>query len=315
VGLKIALIYRALVHYFQTEYEAAEVKSVESAALAREQGDGFHTLAAWMFRGLSRAGQGRLSEALEDFLDAIAAARRNDDRYWLPRLLSRAGWVHRELGALDRARDFDREAVALARERPLWDPEAEALLNLTLDEVRDGRADEGWALVSALQAKAGESTLLKWLIELRVAAASAEHWAMRGDHRRAADHAATLRDIARRVGARDFFCSAARMRAEAALAQGAGLEEAAADLEQALRNLSRGPAPMEVSKSARTLGLIRRRLGDETASRAAFIEAAHSVNAMAAGMRDETLRARYLSMPWVKEVLAAAEGDASRTHP
>ena len=74
-----------------------------------------------MFKGLARANLGRMSEALDDFADAIAMARRNHDRFWLPRLTSHLGWVHRELGALERARELDFEAVRIARERTVSD--------------------------------------------------------------------------------------------------------------------------------------------------------------------------------------------------
>jgi len=137
-----------------------------------------------MFVGLSRANLGRISEALDDFADAIALARRNDDWYWLSRLTSHLGWVHRELGALGRAREHDAEAVRLAREQ-VWGPKPEVLLNLCVDYVREGRAEEASALLADLQARAAESSWLRWMSDLRLAAASAEHWAARGDQERA----------------------------------------------------------------------------------------------------------------------------------
>jgi tetratricopeptide (TPR) repeat protein len=306
-ALQIALSYRTLVHYFQTEYAAAEARSVEAVTLARERRDGFHALAAWMFTGLARTNLGRMSEALEDFGDATAAARRNDDWYWLPRLLSHVGWVHRELGALELAREHDTEALRVARERPVWGPEAEVLLNLASDEVRQGRVEQAAALLGDLQARARESTLLRWLSELRVAAATAEHWAVRADHDRVAEHAATLAERARRIGARDYACASARFRGAAALARGEGLAGAARDLEAALALLRPTPAPLEAWKSARVLALLKRRLGDEAGARAAYAEAARSVDVIAAGTRDEALRAGFLAMREVREVCEAAK--------
>ena len=166
-----------------------------------------------MFLGLARANLGRISEAVDDFADAIAIAQRNDDRYWLPRLVSHLGWVHRELGALERAREYDTEAVRLARERPVPGPEVEVLLNLCVDDVRVGRAEQASALLAELQARAAESSWLRWLSELRLAAASAEHWAARGDRGRAVEHAARLAEMAQRLGARNYHCAAERIRA------------------------------------------------------------------------------------------------------
>ena len=259
-----------------------------------------------MFLGLARANLGRISEAIDDFTDALAVARRNDDRYWLPRLVSHLGWVHRELGALDRAREHDTEAVRLARDRPVPGPEVEVLLNLCVDDVRVGRAEQASALLAELQARAAESSWLRWLSELRLAAVSAEHWAARGDHARAAEHAARLAEMAERIGARDYRCAAERIRAGAALECGEDVASAAARLEAALAQLRRTPAPLEAWKSARLLAVLRCRLGEEDAARAAFVEAARSVRTIASGVRDEALREGFLRLGPVREVLEAA---------
>ena len=220
VALKIALSYRGLVHYWQTEYQATETACVEALSLSTRLGDGFYALAARMFLGLTRVHLGRISEGLDDFADAISVARRNDDRYWLPRLVSHLGWVHRELGALDRAREHDTDAVRLARERPAWGPESEVLLNLCVDRVREGQAERASALLAELEARAAASTWMRWLSELRLAAASAEHWAVRGDHERTVEHAVRLTEMAARLGARDYRCAGERIRAAVALALG-----------------------------------------------------------------------------------------------
>jgi len=309
-ALKIGLSYRTFVHYWQAEFQATETACVEALSLAMDMGDGFYALAARMFVALARANLGRTSEALDDFADAIAVARRNDDRYWLPRLVSHLGWIHRELGALDRAREYDSQAVQLARERPVpWAPESEALLNLCIDDVRVGQAERAAALLAELQAKAGESPWFRWMNELRLEAVSAEHWAARGDHPRASEHATRLAELAERLGARNYRCTAERIRAGAALARGEGVESAARDLAAALAELRTRPAPLEAWKSARVLAMARRRLGDDEGARGALAEAAQAVGTIAAGTRDESLRKGFLAMPLVREVLDAVPGE------
>ena len=268
VALEIALSYRGFVHYWQTEYEAAEATGVETLSIATELGDGFYALAARMILGLARANLGRISEAIDDFADAIAVARRNDDRYWLPRLVSHLGWVHRELGALERAREYDTEAVRLARERPVPGAEVEVLLNLCVDDVRRGDAEQASALLAELQARAAESSWLRWLSELRLAAASAEHWAARGDHEpRGGARGAAGRDGAAPRGARLPL----RRRAD----PGRGGPRARRGRHGRGRppgGRPRGaapgyPCPLEAWKSARLLAVLRRRLGEEDAAR------------------------------------------------
>jgi tetratricopeptide (TPR) repeat protein len=215
--------------------------------------------------------------------------------------------VHRELGALERAREYDTEAVRLAREQPVsWAPEPEALLNLCVDDVRMGRTEQASVLLAELQAKAAESEWFRWMNELRLEAVSAEHWAARGDRERANEHAERLAELAQRLGARNYRCAAERIRAGAALERSEDVAVAAARLEAALAELRRTPAPLEAWKSARLLAVLRRRLGDEDAARAAFAEAARSVRTIAAGVRDEGLREGFLRLAAVREVLEAA---------
>jgi hypothetical protein len=52
---------------------------------------------------------------------------------------------------------------------------------------------------------------------------------------------------------------------------------------------------------------LKRRLGDEAGARAAYAEAARSVDVIAAGTRDEALRAGFLAMREVREVCEAAK--------
>jgi hypothetical protein len=144
--------------------------------------------------------------------------------------------------------------------------------------------------------------------ELRLEAVSAEHWAARGDREQSNEHAERLAELAQRLGARNYRCAAERIRAGAALERGEDVAVAAARLEAALAELRRTPAPLEAWKSARLLAVLRRRLGDEDAARAAFAEAARSVRKIASGVRDEGLREGFLRLAAVREVLEAAAG-------
>ena len=175
--------YRGLVHYWQTEYQATETR-VRRGPVAQHPDSATASTpspraCSWASPGCT---SGRISEALDDFADAISVARRNDDRYWLPRLVSHLG-----LGAPRAGRPRSRPRVR-HRGRPAgpraagWGPESEALLNLCVDDVREGRAERAAALLAELQARAAQSSWMRWMSELRLAAASAEHWAVRGDH-------------------------------------------------------------------------------------------------------------------------------------
>ncbi len=278
VALKLALMYRGFVHYWQTEYQATEARSAEAAAAAAagDIGDGFYALAARMFCGLSRVHLGRISEALEDFRDAKAFAERNDDRYWLPRIVSHLGWVHREMGALERAREWDTKALALARERG-WGPEPEALLNLCVDDVRQGRVEEAAALLAELEARAAQSSWMRWISDLRLAVAAAEHWMARGDCDRADESAQRLArrrrpprlaglPVHRRARARERRAGAGRGARGGARAAGRHARRAEADTCPArgveVRPRARGSLPAAGRLRRRAVGARDRRRGD-----------------------------------------------------
>lgn len=306
-ALQIGLGYRGFARYWQAAYSATEADFAVGVVLSEELGDGFETLAARMFLGMARANLGRMSEALADFEQGLALAERNGDCFWRPRIVSNQGWVHRELQAPERAREFDARALEIAHENPSpWTPEADALINLCVDDVRSGRPDRAAELLARLAAGVRRGAWLRWLNELRLEAAAAEHWAARGDFDTAAVRAARLLEIARPLRARNYCCAAERVLGRAALASGTGLEAAAGRLGAALAELEAFPTPLEGWKSARVLGLLHDRLGHEREAGRAFALAAREVRTIATGTRDDALRRGFLSSPEVREVLDRA---------
>jgi hypothetical protein len=306
-ALQAALDYRGFVHYWQSEYAPAEAALDEGFALAEELGDGFETLAALMFRGLARANLGRCSDALADFEQGLALADANGDRFWRPRLVSHLGWVRRELQAPESAREYDARALEIARENPSpWAPEAEALINLCVDDVRTGNPARAAQILASLEAGAREGAWFRWMNELRVEAVAGEYWLARGDHAAARQRAARLLVVSSTLGARTYRCAAERVRIEAALEDGLDLEAAARGLEESLADLERLTAPLEGWKSGRALGRALLRLGRAADARRAFAAAAAHVRTIAAGTRDEGLREAFLASAPVREVLERA---------
>jgi len=306
-ALQDGLWYRGFVHYWQSEYQAAEVLCTEGSLIAEELGDAFGVLAARMFAGLSRVNLGHTSEALATFEQALSLAERNGDSFWRPRLVSHLGWVRRELQAPERAREFDARALEIARESPHpWTPESDALIGLCVDDARAGHPDRSAELLARLEADARQGSWIRWMSELRLEAAAAEYWAARGDFDTAASRATRLLEIARSLGARTYCCNAERVRLEAALHTGAGIEAAAVRLAAALAEFEVFPAPLEAWKSARVLGCAFERLGRGPEARRAFDTAAQAVRTIAEGTHDEELRSGFLASPQVREVLDRA---------
>ena len=306
VALQLGLIYRGLIHYWQAEFEAAEALMAEGGTLAADRGT-FDFLGARMFVGLAQVKLGRVSEGLETFLAAISLARRNGDRFWLPRLVSQMGWAHREILAPERALEFDTEAHRLMQEAGLpTTPETDALLVLATDAVHMGDLGRASALLAELEEKTTDGTWFRWMDELRLATVSAEHFAAREEWDQAAEAAGQLLVRARRLGARDYRCTAERVRALAALARGEDLEAMTRRLEEAMAEGRRSPMPLETWRVGRVLGLLRRQAGDRTGAAKAFGEAAEAVRTIASGIADTTLRQSFLDAAPVREILDGA---------
>jgi tetratricopeptide (TPR) repeat protein len=307
-ALQIGLSTLGFVDLYQGAFAAAEECFVEARALATDRGDGVVALIAASFEALSKALRGRVSEGLDDLEEAVALARRDGDRFVLPRLLSLFGLLHRQLFALDQAREFFLEALRLAPEtQGVWAPAAEPLAFLSVDEVRLGNHEGAVAALADLHGLLTRTESHRSFNALRFESWAAEHWAARQDWEHASRHATQALAIAARLGAREFCCAAERIRAEAALAEGQDLEEPARRVAEALEALG-GPVPFEAWKAARLLGLLHRRLGDETRAQCAFAEAAQAVRTIAAGVEGAYLRSGFLEAPPVKEVLQAVPG-------
>jgi tetratricopeptide (TPR) repeat protein len=306
-ALGTGLWYRGFVHYWRSEYAAAESLSAEGALLAEELGNGFEALGARMFEGLARANLGRVSDALGTFRAALSLAERNRDSFWGPRLVGHLGWVHRELQDPEGARAFDARALEVARESPSpWTPESEALIGLFVDDVRAGRPDRATGLLAGLETGARQASWMRWMTELRIEAAAAEHCAARGDFEAAARRAERLLEIAGSLGARTYCAAAERVRLEAALHAGSDVEAATDRLAAPLAEFEGLPAPLEAWKSARVLGGALERLGRGAEARRAFETAARAIRTIAGGTHDEELRSGFLASPPVREVLDRA---------
>jgi tetratricopeptide (TPR) repeat protein len=307
VALQLGLFYRGFVHYWHAEFQACEARMSEALGICEERGDGFEAFAARMFQGLARVNQGRISEGLVDLVQAELLAARNGDRYWQPRFVSLQGYVHRELAAVGKARELDARALSLARENPSpWAPEIDALLNLCIDGVRAGDPEAAANALALLEDRSRSRDWFRWMNDLRLETVAAEHHFARGAFDATAARASRLDVVARRVGARNYLCAAARLHAEVALAGRGNVAEAFARQERARGALRGLVVPLEAWKSGRVAALLRRRRGDEKGARAAFVAAASHVDTIVHGTDDPALRETFRGSPAVREVIAEA---------
>jgi tetratricopeptide (TPR) repeat protein len=303
--LLAALLYRGCVHYWQADFEEGQPTLREALGLALEQREGFMALIGYQFLGLTLGGVGRVGEALATLGEGMAMGRRNDDRFWLPRLASHVGWLHREMQDFEGAAAHDLEAVETARAAGVEPARASALINLSLAYTHGGRRDEGLEILRGLSAEVRQAPWFSWLFEMRLESALAEHWLARGDLARARTHAHRTLAHAQPREARVYLAGAHRFLAEAARAEGE-LAEAEGHLERGLAVLRGRAAHLAAWRLLALRGALRTDAGRRAEARSAYAEAATTVRFIAAHVDDALLRQTFLDAPSVRAVLEAA---------
>ncbi len=211
------------VHLFQAaEWESrfsAVLPAAERAiALGRELRTPEHVVFATWFLGKARCCTGDFGGALALLLEACDLCERIGDRAWRSRILNTLGWCYAEIGAVDRAREHNQRAHALARE--IGDPEilANAAINLAFNHLALGQRDEALEHLEPIEAalsRAGDPWM-RWRYALHALHVRAEVELSRGEPDKALAALAAEIEGARRH-------RVPKLEARALLARGAAL--------------------------------------------------------------------------------------------
>jgi tetratricopeptide (TPR) repeat protein len=304
-ALVSGLAWRGCLYFFQTEYERAIECVEESIQLASRLRDGFLYLTSMFFLGLSQGNLGRMSQGIATLEEAIRMAGRNGDRFWFPRMPNCIGWMHRELQDFDGAFKHDREGLRIARHYHVLEAEANSLINLGIDHTNQGKTEETLSAFHETHDIFARDAWFRWRYNIRLEAATAWYWLRQGDTKQAGAFAQRLLDTASDYEVHKYIAEARRLKAEIAIALG---DPAAAEEEftAALDELKRYPAPLVEWKTLAALGRLESTRGNLTSALSAFTHASEIVQACAASVTDDGLRATFLSSAAVREVLAGA---------
>jgi hypothetical protein len=239
----LALHLRGLLHYFWSEYDAAETAFARAAEdNERALADGLLLMESRMFRALALANRGRLGEALTLLLSTLEQARRNDNGAMAARIANSVGWIYREIGLLDRALEYDRLAIEVGRAAGESEAEANALVNLVEDALAGGApsAPEPFARVTEL---AAADAWLRFRYTLRLEAARARQLLTSRELEAAAASASALLALATEQRAGKYIGIAHELAARIAHARGDRVA-CLAGLEAAARALQANPSPL-----------------------------------------------------------------------
>jgi len=252
-------------------------------------------LSTW-FLGKARCCLGDYGGALTLLEDAYALCDRIGDRAWKSRLLNTLGWCFAELGSVERAREYNERAAALARE--IGDPEilANADINLALDHFALGDTARALALLEPLEAALARpgDPWMRWRYALHVRDARGAIELARGAPETAL--AAAADELA---GARRH--RVAKVEARALTLRGAALldlerwDEAEASLREAVALAERIGYLRGIWRAHRQLGEHARRRGRAPAATAHAAAARTAAERAAGSLTDADLRRRLLA--------------------
>jgi tetratricopeptide (TPR) repeat protein len=320
-ALLTALTWRGGLHFFQTEYEEAIKLETEAKRLASELRDGFLLLTAWFFLGLAQGNQGRMSDALTTLNDAIVKARRNGDLFWGPRMPNCIGWIHRELQNFPAALKYDQEGCEVGREQHVLEAEANSLINLGIDYTHASETGKTESAFHEVHDIFKRDAWFRWRYNIRLQAATAEHWLAQGDLAKARQFALSLHETALENEAHKYVAVAHTLLGKIAIAKGDlaesekiaedNLAEAEKEFATALEEVRRYPAPLVAWKTYAEVGRLQLRMSNAASAREAFAQAAEIINYIANNTRDETLRSTFLKSAAVGEVLSGAANQQS----
>lgn len=302
-ALLTGLTWRGCIHFFQTEYELAIECELEAKQLASRLRDGFLLLTSMFFLGLSRGNLGQISDAIATLEEAIQIAGRNGDRFWFPRMPNCIGWMHRELQDFAGAMKHNEEGLRVARQYHVLEAEANSLINLGIDHTVGGRVEETASAFNETRDIFKRDAWFRWRYNIRLEAATAWHWLRQGDLEQAGEFARRLLETANEHEVHKYIAEAHRLQAQIAIARG-DLDGAAKEFAAGLEELKRHPAPLVAWRTYADLGRLHSERGDETAAKTAFTQAAEIVEACAANVRDDDLRATFLNSKAVSGVMA-----------
>ncbi len=295
--------WQGTVCFFQSDYQRGEAFLLRAQALASELRDGFLLLHCLFFLGLVRGNLGRISESLATLEQAIALARRNGDRFWLPRLPNCIGWVHREIGDFEGALEYDQQGVQVAQENKVLEAEANSLINLGIDLTHLGQSERALPTFHAVESIFARDAWFRWRYNIRHEAARAEHWLRQGNLEKSREHARRLAETAAKHNARKYMVIAHQLLAEIAMADG-DLAVAESELNGATTLLHGYPVPIVAWRVYAVLGRLRTAMNQTEKADEAFSEAGTEIRQIAGNIQDDKLRAIFLESEAVRSVVA-----------
>ncbi len=300
-----ALADLAFLQGQQSDFEAAAVSAGQALDLLQATDEHRAGVAfAWNMRGRALGGLGEYSAAFAAFDRSEAIATAIEHRSLLAQIPNMRGWLHQQLGDYAGALAFDQAGVALAQEWGKITAEVSARLNLCLDWLCLGEPSRSLDELARLESRLGEKQYgyHAWRWRLRLLHTRGLCYLALDRASDALALAAEGLSLAQSAGAQKYVALSHEL-AGAALAALGRAEESIPRLQAAVALADRIEYQPLRWQGRWRLAQEMERTGRAEQAAALLAEAQSIVQAIAAGLEDEKLRAIFLAAQPVQAIL------------
>jgi class 3 adenylate cyclase/tetratricopeptide (TPR) repeat protein len=274
----------------------------EGAELARREHAGFLLGLGLFSLGHAYLAKGEYDEALRSYHELREYAGGAGDKWWITRTPNCIGAVHLELYDVEEAVRLNEENDDLAKRLWPWpEPRGHSLVKLGLahlygdDHARAQEAfEQAWGLLEV-------DPWGRWRWHMPLLCARGELALAEGRHDEAWTYATQSLEMATQTDSPKHVARAQRLQGEILAASGR-LDDAVRALEASVWLAERLQTPREVWLGKAALGKVLARLGRDKAAEVHFIQAAHTIEAIADQLQTPHLRRSFLSAEPVLDV-------------
>jgi tetratricopeptide (TPR) repeat protein len=240
---------------WRAEYRSSIEYSREASRHAEASHDGFYEIISLFFICNAHAGLGEWDLALEVLDEVRRKSRERENKYGIARSMNTLGWIHQELGDLQRSLDLNREAFEFGRTAKLGNPEIYSTINVAEDHLclGDLGAAESIMIEAAERLRTGAFDSHHWKWQMRIGLMFARLHLMKGDLDRAETYLADGLRIAEPTRCRRYLAEGYRIRGEIWAAVGRA-DDAVRELRRALEVAETARVPRSIWETAGALG-------------------------------------------------------------
>jgi class 3 adenylate cyclase/tetratricopeptide (TPR) repeat protein len=274
----------------------------EAAEQAQLAHTGFFFGAAAFHIGHASTAKGEYEEALRWYRRLSDYASAAGDKLFMARVPNSIGGVHLELFDLDEAIRLNLEGAEVAQQLWPWpEPRGHSLLKVGLAHLERGEHGLAEAFFRRAWALLEEDIYLRWRWHIPLLRARGELALAEERVDEAWTYASQSLEMATQTDSRKHRARAQRLQGEI-LAASDRLDEAARTLEASVRLAESLRTPREVWLGKAALGKALARIGREKEAEMQFIQAVHTIQAIADKLQTPNLRRSFLAAEPVVDI-------------